>query len=102
VPVETIELWRNDEVFFTAAAGAATDGVRFEADIDVPVNEDTVLLAWASAEEPLPDVLPYPRARAIGFTGLMYIDADGDGLVTVPPRTASADAGVSADAHAHD
>jgi hypothetical protein len=102
VPVETIELWRNDEVFFTAAAGAAADGVRFEADIDVPVAEDTVLLAWASAEEPLPDVVPYPHAHGIGFTGLIYIDADGDGLVTVPPQSARMDAGVAADAHAHD
>jgi hypothetical protein len=86
VPVERIELWRNDEVFLGETAGPAVDGVRFEKDVDVPISGDTVLLAWASAEAPLPDVVPYPHAHAIGFTGLIYVDADGDGLVTVPPR----------------
>jgi hypothetical protein len=101
VPVEDVELWRNDQIFFRAAAGPPSDGVRFESDIDVPISEDTVLLAWASAETPLPDVLPYPHAHAVGFTGLVYIDADGDGLVTVPPgpaRVEAPDAGASTDA----
>lgn len=86
VPVEQVELWRNDEVFYADPVGPATDGVRFEKDIDVPIADDAVLLAWASAEAPLPDVVPYPHAHAIGFTGLIYVDADGDGLVTVPAR----------------
>jgi hypothetical protein len=100
VPVERVELWRNDQVFLSEMAGPATDGVRFETEIDVPIDGDTVLLGWASAEAPLPDVVPYPHAHAIGFTGLIYVDADGDGLVTVPPGAlpdAGSDAALDSD-----
>jgi len=87
VPVERVELWRDDEVVQRwTVTTPATDGVRFEATTTVALNADAVLTAWAEADAPLPDVLPYPRARAIGFTSPRYIDRDNDGRVVVPPR----------------
>ncbi len=87
VPVERVELWRDDVVVqrWTVTA-PATDGVRFEATTTVPLAADAVLMAWAEAAAPLPDVLPYPNARAIGFTSPRYIDRDNDGRMVVPPR----------------
>ena len=88
VPVEHVEIWRDDAVVHRyAVPGPAKDGVRFETELDVPVTADSVILAWADAETPLPDVLPYEHALAIGFTGLVYVDADRDGKVTVPPAS---------------
>jgi hypothetical protein len=82
VPVETVELWVDDTVARTfSVPGPPRDGVRFETTLAVPVARDIVLLAWAEAKTPLPPVLPYADARPIGFTGLVYIDADGDGVV---------------------
>ena len=52
------------------------------------MTADATVLAWADADEPLPDVMPYPQARAIGFSGFVYLDADGDGTVRVPRATA--------------
>jgi hypothetical protein len=87
VPLEHVEVWRNDVVAQRFdVAGPPRDGVRFEGDVDLSFDEDGVILAWADAKTPLPDVLPYPNARAIGFTGLVYVDADGDGRVVVPQR----------------
>jgi hypothetical protein len=86
VPVERIEIWRDDVVAVTAEVGAPRSGLRYEGDFDVPVDHDATLLAWAEATRPLPDVLPYPDARAIGFTALSYVDADGDGKITLEPR----------------
>lgn len=88
VPVEHVEVWRDDTVVQRLPVTAATDGVRFERDVDIPVRGDAVVTAWADAEAPLPDVLPYPRARALGFAGFVYVDADGDGRA-VPPAGAS-------------
>lgn len=90
VPVERVELWRdNDVVQRWTVTAPATDGVRFEATTTVPLTADAVLLAWAEADAPLPDVLPYPRARAIGFTSPRYIDRNNDGRLEVPPRVAA-------------
>lgn len=102
VPVDRVELWVNDRVALEAAVPAATElapsasspdagasrasGVRFDRTFDLSLSSDAVVLAWASAETPLPHVLPpYPQARAIGFTGPVWVDADGDGAVRVPP-----------------
>ena len=71
----------------TPVPGPAKDGLRFEAELDVPITADAVILGWADADAPLPDVLPYEHALAIGFTGLVYVDADRDGKVTVPPAS---------------
>ena len=87
VPVEHVELWRDDAVAQRWAVTApATDGVRFETRAVLRLERDAVVTAWADADAPLPDVLPYPDARAIGFTSPRYIDRDGDGRVTVAPR----------------
>jgi len=50
-------------------------------------NADAVILAWADAETPLPDVVPYEHPLSIGFTGLVYVDGNGDGAVVVPPAS---------------
>jgi hypothetical protein len=85
VPVERVEVWRDDGVFATfPVEGPPKDGVRFERELDVTVDgADRTLLAWAEADAPLPDVLPYAHPLSIGFTGLVYVDANGDGTVTV-------------------
>jgi hypothetical protein len=92
VPVERVELWVNDRVAFEAPVPAlvegappAEGGLRFERTFDVPLEGDSVVIAWASAERPLPHVLPpYPNARAIGFTSPVFVDTNGDGAVNVP------------------
>jgi hypothetical protein len=87
VPVEHVELWQDDRVAqrWTVTA-PPVDGVRFESRAVLYLTGDTVVTAWADADAPLPDVLPYPNARAIGFTSPRYIDRDGDGRMTVAPR----------------
>jgi hypothetical protein len=91
VPVERVEWWVNDRVAVTIPVPpvdpAGTAGpVRFERTVDLSLSADSVIFAWASAEAPLPHVLPaYPRARALGFTGMVWVDADGDAIVRVPP-----------------
>jgi hypothetical protein len=103
IPVERVELWVDDQVVQTIPVrGPARDGVRFERDLDVAIRADAVIAAWADAETPIPEVLPYPRARAIGFSSFVYIDADGDGRVTVPPgATATPAVNVPLPAHHH-
>ena len=87
VPVERVELWRDDVVAQRWAVTAPpTDGVRFETTAVLRLAADAVVTAWAEADAPLPDVLPYRDARAVGFTSLRYVDFDGDGRVTVAPR----------------
>jgi hypothetical protein len=92
VPVEFVEVWVDDTVkervpVRPLAAPAASKGLRFEREFRIPLRGDHVILAWAEATRPLEDVLPNADARAIGFTGLVYVDGDGDGKVTVPPAT---------------
>jgi hypothetical protein len=86
VPVERVEIWRDDTVVRTFPVDAkARDGVRFEGELDVPLDgADRTLIAWAEADAPLPDVVPYEHALAIGFTGPVYVDTNRDGTVVVP------------------
>lgn len=83
IPVDELELWADDEVVWRATADAPKDGVRFEKTFRVPIDHDVVLLAWSRGKTYLPDVLPYERAESVAFTSLIYVDADGDGAVTV-------------------
>jgi hypothetical protein len=87
VPVEHVEIWRDDAVVERLPVTTeASDGIRFKHVVKVPVGTaDAVILAWADADAPLPDVLPYEHALSIGFTGLVYVDGNGDGSVVVPP-----------------
>lgn len=86
VPVERVEIWRNDVVAERVAVqGPARDGVRYEGDHEIPVLGDTVIFAWADATRPLPGVLALDRPLAMGFTGPVRVDFDGDGTVRVPP-----------------
>jgi hypothetical protein len=87
VPVEHVEIWRDDTVVQRFdVKGPPVDGVRFEGEATIQVGDsDATVLAWADADQPLPDVVPYEHALSIGFTGLVYVDANGDGTVTVPP-----------------
>jgi hypothetical protein len=86
VPVERVEIWRDDAVVRTFTIdGPPKDGLRFQTELDVPLDgADRTVLAWAEADAPLPDVVPYEHALSIGFTGLVYVDANGDGNVVVP------------------
>jgi len=87
VPVEQVEIWHDDTVAFqTEVTSTPKDGVRYEGDTVLAFPTDGTVLAWATASSPLPDVLPYANARATGFTGLVYVDANGDGKVEVPPK----------------
>jgi hypothetical protein len=88
VPVEHVEVWLNDAVARRFDVdGPPKDGQRFATEFDLPIDhEDAVLLAWADADAPLPDVVPYAHPLAVGFTGLLYVDANQDGKVVVPPR----------------
>jgi hypothetical protein len=88
IPVEHVELWQDDRVVFEApVTTSARDGVRFEYRTTLTLSHDAVLIGWASAETPIPHVLPrYPRARALGFTSPVYVDVNGDRDVRVAPR----------------
>lgn len=87
VPVERVELWIDDRVVKKFPASRRFTGpVRFETTIDVRIMRDSTLLAWAEATKPLPHVTPYSNARAIGFTSLTYVDADGDGRVKIKKK----------------
>jgi hypothetical protein len=84
VAVEHVEIWRDDQVVQRIdVPGPAVDGLRFERDIELSLVGDATITAWADADTPLPEVLPYPHARAIGFAGLVYVDLDGDGTVQI-------------------
>ncbi|HVW27013.1 MAG TPA: CehA/McbA family metallohydrolase [Polyangiaceae bacterium] len=89
VPVDRVEVWRDDTVARTfTVEGPPRDGLRFEGETDVPLDgADRTVLAWAEADTPLPDVVPYDHALSIGFTGLVYVDVDRDGTVVVPAAT---------------
>jgi hypothetical protein len=86
VSVDRVEMWRDDGVVRTfPVPGPPKDGVRFEGELDVPLEgADRTLLAWAEGDAPLPDVVPYEHALSIGFTGLVYVDTNKDGNVVVP------------------
>jgi len=87
VPVHRVELWRDDATVQTIPVTApATDGLRWEGTVDIPITDDAAVLAWVVGDTPLPDVLPLRSARAIGFTTPVWVDADGDGRVRLPPR----------------
>ena len=81
-------MWLNDAVVRRFDVdGPPKDGLRFATELDVPVDgQDAVLLAWADADARLPDVVPYEHPLSVGFTGLVYVDANHDGKVVVPPR----------------
>ncbi|MFO0625802.1 MAG: CehA/McbA family metallohydrolase [Polyangiales bacterium] len=93
VPVERVEVWRDDVAVHTVDVPPnPVDGVRWQGVFDVPVTADAAVLVWVEAQTPLPDVLPYRDARAIGFSSPVWIDADGDGRVRLPPRARPASA----------
>ena len=94
VPVDAVEVWVDDRVVSRQPCGPATDGVRFDGDVDLTVTADAVVLAFAEGLTPLPDVLPYAHAMPLGFTGTIRVDADGDGRVVVPPRAMVSTTGV--------
>ena len=88
VPVENVEVWLDDEVVKTfAVTGPAKDGVRFERTLTLPVDRDRTVAVWVDAKTPLPRVLHETDARAIAFTSPWYVDADGDGRVTLAKGT---------------
>ncbi len=91
VSVDRVELWRDDATVQTLPITAPpTDGLRWEGTVDIPVSQDAAVLAWVVGDAPLPDVLPLRAARAIGFTTPVWVDADGDGRVRLPPRATAA------------
>jgi hypothetical protein len=88
VPVERVEVWRDDVTVHTVDVPPnPVDGVRWQGEFEVPITADAAVVVWVEAQTPLPDVLPYRDARAIGFSSPVWIDADGDGRVRLPPRT---------------
>lgn len=90
VPVENVELWVDDAVAARVRVTApAVDGVRYEGDHELAVTGDAMVLAWADATAPLPSVLPLAHAVPIGFSGPLWVDANGDGAVRLSARDAA-------------
>ncbi len=87
IPVSRVELHVDDEVAKTIMiTGPAKDGVRFDADVALDVDHDAVLFTWVDADVALDAVMGRKGVRPIGMTGLVWVDADGDGAVHVGPR----------------
>ncbi len=87
IPVSRVELHVDDTVAKTiTVTGPAKDGVRFDADVELIVEHDAVLFAWVDSDTPLDAVMGRKGVRPIGMTGLVWVDADGDGAVHVGPR----------------
>lgn len=90
IPVARVELHVDDDVAKTIPVrGPAKDGVRVDEDIELEVDHDAVLYAWTDSDIPLDAVMGRKGVRPIGMTGLVWIDADGDGRATVTPRKPS-------------
>ncbi len=87
IATDKVEIWRNDAVARTIPIrGPARDGVRLEQEITLELpRKDQTLLVWVESATPIPDVLAVPNGLPIAFTGLTYIDADGDGKITLGP-----------------
>lgn len=91
VPVENVELRVGDAVSVRIRVTApAVDGVRYEGDHELAITGDAMVLAWADATAPLPSVLPLAHAVPIGFSGPLWVDANGDGAVRLSARVAVA------------
>jgi hypothetical protein len=87
IPVDHVEIHVDDDLVRAfKVEGPAKDGVRFEGDADVPIDRDVVIYTWVDAERPLESPLARKGTRAIGITGLAYVDADGDGAVTLKKK----------------
>ena len=90
IAVSRVEIHVDDDVAKTIAlSGPAKDGVRFDADVEVNLDHDAVLYTWVDSDSPLDLVMGRPGVRPIGMTGLVWVDADGDGSVRVTPRSLS-------------
>jgi hypothetical protein len=88
IPVDHVELHVDDDLARAfKVEGPAKDGVRFEGDADVAIDRDVVLYAWVDADKPLETPLARAGTRAIAITGLFYVDADGDGAVTLRKKS---------------
>lgn len=86
VPVDRVEIWLNGLVVRTLEVPQpGRDGLRLEQELTLPVTSDAVVFALASATAPLPEVLPYPNARSIGISGMLWVDENSDGEVRIPP-----------------
>lgn len=81
-----LEILRDDQTIATFPIAIKTDGVRFERDIVVDVPTDATLLAWVESGAPIGDAHAVKGGIPIAFTGLIYIDANGDGRVDVAHR----------------
>lgn len=92
VPVETVEIWLDGGVTRSLPVTATGAGVRFEADVTLPVDRDRTVTVWVEAKRPLPRVLHETDARAIAFTTPFYVDADHDGQVRLAPARDAKDA----------
>ncbi len=97
VPVERVELWVDDAVALRVpVVGEGRDGVRYEGDHELTLQGDAMVLAWADATRPLPFVLPLSHAVPIGFSGPVWVDANGDGEVRLRARTTPANGAAAA------
>ncbi len=93
IPVSRVELHVDDEIAKTIPVpGPAKDGVRFDADVDLELDHDAVIFAWADSDVPLDAVMGRKGVRPIGMTGLVWVDADGDRAVRVTSRAPDAGA----------
>ncbi len=85
VPFDGVDIIATDDVVKHLDATSQKDGVRLDATVRLPIAADAALFAWATAKAPLPHVLAHANAASLGFSGVVYVDADGDGHITLPP-----------------
>jgi hypothetical protein len=86
VPLDGIEVWKDDSVAARANADPPRDGLRLAWETDIAVTRDAVILVWAASERPIGPTLPLPNARAVSVSTPVYVDADGDGRVISAAR----------------
>jgi hypothetical protein len=53
--------------------------------IDLAITSDTFVIVTARSEGTLDEVLPGTKIQPHGFTNPVFIDADGDGALKLPP-----------------
>ncbi len=93
--VTRVKILRDDAVAATFAInarpvsggdGGVDDVVRFNRDVVIDVPSDATLLAWAESDKPIGDAHAVTTGLPIGFTGLIRVDANGDGRVDIAKR----------------
>jgi hypothetical protein len=74
VPMETIDIYRDREIATSFKVSKTNDGLRFEGQATIEVKYAQTIFAFAHASQPIPFVLPNPRALSVAVTTPVYIE----------------------------